>query len=192
MSRSELKAYAKACLKGNIGNFFLCSLVVTLIGVGCSFVPVIGTIASYIVTAPFMLGMILNCFNALRGEEVNLNTLFSGFNYLGTAVLVTLLMGIFTLLWSLLFFIPGIIKAVSYSMSMYVLAEHPEMKATEAIKTSQQLMQGHKMEYFILMLSFVPWILLSIVTFGIASIYVTPYIQLTTANFYESIKSNKF
>ena len=192
MSRSELKAYAKACLKGNIGNFFLCSLIVTLINIGCSFVPVIGTIASYIITAPFALGMILNCFNALKGEEVNLSTLFTGFNYLGTAVLMNFLIAVFTFLWSLLFLVPGIIKGLSYSMAMYVLAEHPEMKATDAIKVSQQIMEGHKMEYFMLLLSFFPWLLLTAVTFGIASIYVTPYLQLTVAQFYNNIKKNNF
>ena len=95
---------------------------------------------------------------------------------------------VFTLLWSLLFIIPGIIKAYSYYMSMYILAENKGMSAREAISKSKQMMHGHKMELFVLELSFIGWGIVTAVTFGIAGIYVHPYMQATMVNFYDSIK----
>ena len=62
------------------------------------------------------------------------------------------------------------------------------MTAREAIRESKEIMNGHKMDFFVLSLSFIPWILLVYVTLGIASIYVMPYMQLTYTNFYHNIK----
>ena len=67
------------------------------------------------------------------------------------------------------------------------MAENPKMTAGEAQAKSMKIMEGHKWDYFILQLSFIPWHLLSIVTFGIAEIYVTPYVSTTNAAFYKKI-----
>lgn len=73
-------------------------------------------------------------------------------------------------------------------MSFYVLADNPELTASEALAKSQSIMRGHKMELFILQLSFIGWFFLVGITFGIAAIYVLPYMSATMANFYNSIK----
>jgi uncharacterized membrane protein len=73
-------------------------------------------------------------------------------------------------------------------MSFYILAENPGMTAREALNESKRIMHGHKADYFVLSLSFIGWILLVSVTFGIAAIYVGPYVAATTANFYNAIK----
>ncbi len=90
-------------------------------------------------------------------------------------------------LWSLLFLIPGIIKGLAYSQTMFLLAENPKMDAATAQKKSMELMEGHKMELFVLNLSFIPWYLLVAITFGLASIYVVPYVRTTLALFYKNI-----
>jgi uncharacterized membrane protein len=74
-------------------------------------------------------------------------------------------------------------------MTFYVLAEHPEMSGKEAIDESKKIMDGHKWEYFVLSLSFILWYLLGSVTFGIAYIYIIPYISTTITNFYHEIKN---
>ena len=74
-------------------------------------------------------------------------------------------------------------------MTCYILNDHPEMSATEAITESRKMMNGHKMEYFILQLSFIGWILLSVLTFGLLLFYVLPYMQATNAAFYEKLKT---
>jgi len=73
-------------------------------------------------------------------------------------------------------------------MSFYILAENPHMKAREALNESKKIMHGHKWEFFVLNLSFILWILLCMVTMGIALIYVLPYMEATFVNFYNSIK----
>lgn len=73
-------------------------------------------------------------------------------------------------------------------MAPYILAENPEMTAKEAIEKSKQITNGHKFDLFVLELSFILWMLLTVFTFGIAGIYVIPYMSATTANFYNLIK----
>ena len=75
----------------------------------------------------------------------------------------------------------------SYSMAMYIWSENKEMGALEAISKSKEIMDGHKMDLFVLYLSFIGWILLGCITFGIAYIYVIPYMDATLANFYRAI-----
>ena len=76
-------------------------------------------------------------------------------------------------------------------MSYYILADNPELTAREALRKSKEMMVGHKLDLFILMLSFFGWYLLGAITFGIAYIYIIPYLNATMANFYNSIKTIK-
>ena len=187
-TRAEIKAQAKAQLKGKVGMFFLCLLIVYAITFALCFIPLIGVIGMYIVLPPLMLGLIMVCLNVTYGDNVEIGTLFKGFNYMGKAIALFLMVIFFTMLWSLLFVIPGIIKSYSYSMAFYILAENPEMSAREALNESKEIMKGNKLNLFVLQLSFILWALLTAVTFGIASIYVMPYQQLTFTNFYHNIK----
>lgn len=96
--------------------------------------------------------------------------------------------GLFTLLWSLLFIIPGIIKAYEYRMIPYLLAENPDMDMSEAFARSKEMMMGNKWEAFVLDLSFIGWYFLSAFTCGILSIfYVKPYVQLTNTELYVAL-----
>ncbi len=188
MTRAELKAKAKEQLQGKIGILFVCMLIIGAIGAVCGFIPVVGWIATIFVTPALSIGLILVYLDVTYGKNVEIGRLFNGFQYTGKALWLSILIGVFTFLWTLLCYIPGIVKAFSYSMSYYVLAENPNMTAREALNVSKRITDGHKMDLFVLQLSFIPWILLTTVTCGIASIYVIPYMALTTANFYHEIK----
>lgn len=198
LSRAELKQQAKEQLKGNVGSYFLVflaylgvSFAVGLVGGLLSLIfPLLGTVAMYVALPPLMIGFYMVFLNGTYGDQPKVSTLFEGYKkeYLGKSIILFLLVAIFTCLWSLLLVIPGIIMAFAYSMSWFVLAENPNMTAREAIRESKEIMKGHKMDFFILSLSFIPWILLVYVTLGIASIYVMPYMQLTITNFYHNIK----
>ena len=97
---------------------------------------------------------------------------------------------IFLFLWSLLFIVPGLIKAYSYRMVPYILAENPDMKPVDAITRSREIMDGNKWNSFVLDLSFIGWHLLSGITFGIVGIfYVYPYVYQTDAELYTAIKN---
>lgn len=108
---------------------------------------------------------------------------------MGTVALTRFLMDLFTLLWTLLFIIPGIVKSYQYKMIPYILADNPDIDWREAFDLSKKMTDGHKMDLFILDLSFIGWYILSTVTCGIVGIfYVTPYYEQTMAEAYEVLR----
>jgi len=126
-----------------------------------------------------------------RGETFTIDEMFSGFNDFGKNLLAGVLISFYTLLWSLLLFVPGIMAMLSYSMTFYILKENPELSAEAAITASKNLMMGHKWELFGLVASFLGWWLLSIVTFGLALIYVMPYFNSALTIYYQTLKHSK-
>ena len=188
MTRIELKSAAKEQIKGNIGVLFVITLIIGAIGAACAFIPVIGPIGALIITPAFEISLCMIYLKLTKNEEISVGDTFSGFNITGKAIWLMIITQFFTFLWSLLFVIPGIIKAYSYSMAPYILADNPELTANEALSKSKEIMDGHKFDLFVLQLSFFWWYMLSAITFGIAYIYVIPYVSATTANFYNSIK----
>lgn len=189
MTRAEMKKAAKEQIKGNIGKLFVVSLIVAVITIVCCFIPVIGSLASTFVLAPaFGISLCMIYLKLIKKEEVTVGNVFDGFNVTGKAAWLSILISFFTTLWSMLFVIPGIIKSYSYSLANYILADNPELTAREALNKSKEMMNGHKMDLFVLHLSFIGWYMLVGITFGIASIYVVPYMSATVANFYNSLK----
>jgi uncharacterized membrane protein len=183
-SREHLKAISRDQIKGNIGITFLCIIIAALIIGGSSF-----TIVGPILLGPVFAIALCRIFLKLTDDiKPEITDLFKSFDVFGKATWLNVLIGFFTFLWSLLFVVPGIIKALSYSMASFVLAENPEMTAREALDESKRIMKGNIGKLFVLQLSFILWFLLVMVTFGIAIIYVGPYIYVTTANFYKDIK----
>ena len=192
MNRAELKANAKAQIKGKIGVLFLITLIIGLISGAASavlsLIPGGSLVASIIITPAFTLSVYRVYVNLFKGAAPQVKDAFCGFDDFWAAFKVTFLVGLFTFLWSLLFVIPGIIKAISYSMSFYILAENKGKPALECINESKAMTEGHKMELFVLGLSFIGWALLCGITFGIAYIWVGPYMQATMTNAYFSLK----
>lgn len=96
---------------------------------------------------------------------------------------------LYTVLWTLLFIIPGIVKAYEYQMIPYLLAENPQMTKEQAFAESKRMMKGQKWRSFVLDLSFIGWNILSALTLGILGIfYVQPYIDATHAALYEALR----
>ena len=191
MDRSKLKSAAKRQIKGRLGILFLINVIIGLISVGATYIlsliPLVGTFAAAFVTAAFLLSTSRVYLNLTTFQEPDVSDAFSGFDDILQAFLVQLLVGIFIFLWSLLFIIPGIIKSYSYSMSMYVLADYKGKSAIECINESKYLTDGHKMDLFILDLSFLGWDILSVFTLFILNIWLTPYKLATRANAYRSL-----
>lgn len=121
-----------------------------------------------------------------------INDLFNGFKEFGRSLVLYLLIGLFVLLWSLLFIIPGIIASYRYALAFYILRDNPQMSASEALNESKRLMDGYKMDLFLLGLSFIGWALLCILTLGIGLLWLGPYMNTAYTNFYEErIKLDK-
>ena len=122
-------------------------------------------------------------------------TLLDGFRsgHYVNIVLTMFLRDLFTALWSLLLVVPGIVKHYEYLMVPYIIAENPAMDYKEAFQISKQMMDGEKMEAFIMDLSFLGWYLLSAVTCGLLAIfYVNPYVQASFAEMYTFNKQKAY
>ena len=195
MNRLELKSAAKEQIKGKIGILFVITLIIGAIsglaGVVLNLIPGGGLISLIIVTPAFALSITRVYLNLLIGVTPDVKDAFSGFDDFWAALKVNFLVGLFTYLWSLLLIIPGIVKAYSYSMALYILAENKGKAALECINESKEMTNGHKMDLFVLSLSFIGWFLLVGITFGIAYIWVGPYMQATFANAYVTLKPIK-
>ena len=120
-----------------------------------------------------------------NNENPELSEIFKGFkgNYLNV-VKILFLMDLKTLLWLLLFIIPGFVKAYEYSMIPYLLAENPNLSASQAFSLSKQMTTGQKMDLFVLDLSFLGWIILGAICCGIGLLFVQPYPEATKAEVY--------
>lgn len=154
----------------------------------------VGTVA-FIVKIFLLNPLMVGCQKFLRENAefpADMDNLAKGFNRkYGNVVLTMLLKDIFLCLWLLLFVIPGIVKAYSYRMVPYIIADNPEMSALDAITKSREMMRGHKWDVFVLDLSFLGWMILSGCTAGILGIfYVNPYIFETDAEIYLALKDN--
>lgn len=163
----------------------LIGIIVGIIGVGL----VIGLVVSWFVKNPFEVGC-RSFFLKNTMENATFGCVMDGFrgNY-GRVVVTMLLRDLLIFAGTLLFVIPGIILTYSFRMVPYILAENPNVEATEALKMSREMMLGNKWNAFVLDLSFLGWILLTICTCGILGIfYVNPYIYATDAELYQAIK----
>lgn len=191
MDRQQLKTMAKAQIKGNIGILFGISLVVSLIFAAVNMIPAVGTLAgTFLIYPAFLFAEIAIMLNLAKGIRPTFRDAFQGFDHFWITFKTYFLTSLFSALWSLLLIVPGIVKSLSYSQAFYIIAEDPEIPALEAISRSKKMMEGHKMELFLLSLSFIGWNLLAICTLGILYIWLLPYMEATATNFYLSIRGD--
>lgn len=216
MEAKELRRIARENLSGNWGNAvlaaFLAALLGGLIAGGSGFeVELDAEVTAQlpeIVKTYFLyaagIGGTLNFVHLILGgvirqgyavyllkqydrQSPETRDLFSQFDRFGDGFCLKLLQSLFVILWSLLLIIPGIVKAYSYAMAPYIMAENPNMTAREALNASTELMDGHKMELAFLELSFIGWGILNIFTLGIGSLWLTPYMNAAHTAFYRNL-----
>lgn len=194
MTRAEIKADARAQLSRNIfGNSWMTALLVCLLADAITVAA--GTIlpgfGAMIVVGPLSFG-IAAMFRkqSFDHDTMNIGDVFKGFTTdFGQTFLLGLLTSIFIALWSLLLVIPGIVKYYSYSMCYYIKADHPDYEWRQCIRGSQELMNGHKGELFMLDLSFLGWYIVGAICFGIGTLWVIPYHEAARAVFYKNLQS---
>lgn len=133
-------------------------------------------------------GYTVYSLKVFKQEETGINELFAYFPMLLKIFGLSLWMGLFIWLWSCLCVIPGIIAGLRYSQAFYILAENPDMSIRDCVNESKNMMAGRLWEFFVLQLSFILWELLVAVTCGLAALYVSPYMQVTMAGYYLSLK----
>lgn len=220
--RKQIKANARAALSANywpvVGILFLgailSSIISTVAYVPTYFATITAAMSGYytdaataangastavsilgiLVAVVFEVGIAWFAYSVYRGETPDVGNLFIAFKdgRLGRVLGGMLLVTLYVILWSLLLVIPGIIKAYQYSMMPYLLIDRPDLSIKECFAMSKEMTAGHKWNLFVLDLSFIGWILLAVLTFGILDIfYVTPYLTLAQAGAYDYLKRTR-
>lgn len=187
-ARDYRKVAHEKCNKfsNQLALIYLVYAVITVLLTVLSYIS-IGSIVSLLITGPFTLSLIIIAEKTYNEEASYVNDLFSGFSDFGNSLGLYILQSIFTLLWSLLFIIPGLIKTFSYAMCFYIHKDRPELPLNECITESRKMMDGHKWELFCLSFSYVGWLILCCLTFGILSLWVLPKIEVAKYVFYLNI-----
>ena len=191
---SELRNSAKIVLRGNWGEAILVAFVYLIIVGALSSMQNrnnLFSIVTFIVEGPLLLGLTIFFLKLSREQDARFENLFDGFKLFVKAAGTYLLMVLFIFLWSLLLIVPGIIAAMSYSMSFFILADNPDIRVQEALSLSKEMMYGYKMKYFLMQLGFFGLALLCILTLGIGFLWLLPFAQVTNSKFYDDIKDSR-
>ncbi len=210
--RAELKIRAKEVLKKKYWKSFLISLVLLLAGGdnrsgGSSAGSNGDTLSEWFDFSEYMIIIIaavilIIAFRVLIGYALEIGSrkffvqsaqykndigcydfAFDSGNFKGI-ISTMFLRDVYNLLWTLLLIIPGIIKAYSYRMVPYILADNPNLGADNAITLSRRMMDGNKFPLFVLELSFLGWYLLGLLALGVGILFVNPYYNATEAQLY--------
>jgi len=145
------------------------------------------TLARFLIGGVIQLGYAGILLKQHAGQDYSVSDLFSQFHRFGQGFAQSFLRELYTALWSLLLIIPGIIAHYKYAMTPYIMADHPELTASEAIEISKQMMDGHKGELFILHFTFIGWDLLAAVTLNVGHLILNPYKCAAEAAFYRKL-----
>ena len=203
-----MKEQALATLKGKWGSFVgLTFIFMLLMGIatgatqfgeiftGSSFrtLAIIMTGSGFLLTIlaiPMQYGYYIAYLNSSRQDlPADIGDLFCGYRQftrvLGTMLLATIII----MAGCFLFVVPGIILAFAYALVPYIMHDHPELSASEILQMSRVMMKGHKMDLFLLYLSFIGWALLCVLTLFIGYFWLEPYMQMTMVKFYEQLRA---
>ena len=199
----EYRAQAREALQNRWGEAAIVSLIILVAAMVISIPSFMAEWAGSITTVlsvlilPLQYAYYISLLERTRGGEEELtrftlqyaiNHAYANTRFLVAGLLVMLIsmvLAIFTL------GIGAIIVNYMYSMVPYLLHDYPELTPREAMKISREMMSGQKWNLFVLDLTFIGWILLSILTAGIGMIFVEPYMSTTRAAYYEDLKSEK-
>ncbi len=196
----EYRAAGDADLAGRWGESVMFTLVYFIIasifsttvgGVFNLMATGVGSILSLLIL-PMEWGYSVTFLTNHRREDndpFDISHLFDGYRDFLRIFTTLLLRSIYVFLWTLLLVVPGIIKALSYAMTPFILRDRPDLKNNRAIELSMAMMDGHKVDLFWLYLTFLGWAILCIFTLGIGLLWLYPYMSSTIANFYEDVKA---
>lgn len=196
MNRVEIKNYAKEKISGNLGSIW--KILIIALGISLAAGVVFGILFSKmdadildsllgILMMPLGIGTTAFFVSLIENTNFEAKDLFKYYHDFVKIIGVTILMSLIVMLGYICFIIPGIILTLSYSLVPIILIKKPELGIVETLKYSREKMQGHKLDAFVLGLSFIGWAILGTLTFGILYIWLFPYMQLTFTKFYLNI-----
>lgn len=196
MNRVEIKNFAKEKLSGNLGSIW--KILIIALGISLATGIVFGILFNNmdadfldsllgILMMPLGIGTTAFFVSLIENTNFEAKDLFKYYHDFVKIIGVTVLMGLIVMLGYICFIIPGIILTLSYSLVPIILIKKPELGIVETLKYSREKMQGHKLDTFVLGLSFIGWAILGTLTVGILYIWLFPYMQLTFTKFYLNI-----
>ena len=172
-------------------SVLVCMVYGILIG-GPSELNTYGELLSILLAGPLQLGLCIYFLKIYNGSNPSFFDLFEGFKPLLNVLLAFIIINALTLIGLFFLLVPGIIISLGFSMTYYIIAEHPEMQFNEALECSWKMMDGHKTELFSLHLRFIPWYLLGLLFFVIGIFLVIPWHNLSIASYYQAIKTEEY
>lgn len=204
MNRVELKEWSKEKIKGNIGNIWIGIGIVIVISFLFSFasgfiVGIFGeesiisfavSLAIELLLIPLTIGFNAYIMGFVKNNEFNRDDIFSQYEYSFKVIGANILMSVLIVVGMVFFIIPGIYLAFSYALVPYLLITHKELSISETLALSRKMMNGHKLDYFVLGLSFIGWTMLIPVTFGLILIWLYPYMMTATTKFAVDVIDN--
>ena len=170
--------FIAASILGQTGGFFPSPEVQAVASLGIS-----------LLLLPMAWSFAVYFLRLIRDEDISYSRLFDGYQQFARTFLTELLKALYIILWSILLIVPGIIKSYSYAMTEFVMKDDDTLAYNAAIEKSMALMEGHKMQLFLIDLSMIGWIILSLLTLGIGFIFLEPYMYACHAHFYEDLKA---
>jgi len=181
LPNTEIRRDAREQLSGEWTQPVVATLVFAIVSGVASFIP----FGSILLTGPFALGMVIYYLRLVReGHPPDVSVIFDGFKNFLPAFVAGLLIILIVLVGMLFLIVPGIIAGIGLSQTFFIMADEPSISATDAMQESWDMMKGHKLQLFLLQLSFLPWVLLSIFTLFIGLLWLYPYMYTSYANFY--------
>ncbi len=192
MDTDKIKNRAKELLNAKYGIVMPCVLFSILLPLIITTINEESGLLTFIALSPIPFGLASVMLKVQRGKRAAFEDLFSGYSkYFFNTLLLNAVISLLSILGAVLLVVPGIIIALRYSMSWFILADNPEMGFREVMRRSRELMDGRKEELFFFILSYLGWFILSLLTGGVLFIlYVGPYLYLALAGYYLNITEN--
>lgn len=201
MNRVELKEWAKQKISGNIGNIFIGIGIIFAIsllfsfGVGIvqiifgetSFITFIVSLVVEFLLVPLQIGLNGYMMGFVQNDTFNRDAIFVPYDDTFKIIGASILMSFVIMVGFIFFIVPGIYLAFSYALVPYLLVTNKDLSITETLELSRKMMNGHKLDLFVLGISFLGWMLLVPCTFGIILIWLYPYMMTATTKFFVDI-----
>lgn len=216
MKQNEIKKQARDLIKGKYSDLFMPILFILVVMIFISSLtdyfitnsttgrlyftiadqkimvslwqPLFDIVAS-VIYSPLFIGYIAFILAFIRHEKMDIKIIFTYYKHWYLIALVVIVTKALIMLGSI-FIIPGIILSLGFAMNEWLMADQ-QFAVKKVLKTSWELMNGYKWNYLLLVLSFLPWIILSFFTFGILFVWLIPYMMVTLSLYYEKLKAQK-
>ena len=192
ISNKSIRAQARTVLSGNIfsRNWLMALLICLIHTFALKILDGFAGIGTLLLFSFFAYGYACVFLPIIRGKKENVEppAFIGGTEQIGGLIVLSLMTNLFVILWSLLFFIPGIVKSYAYAMAPYIKYDHPEYGWKRCLDESRSMMRGYKWKLFCLDLSFIGWNIVGMLCFFVGIYWVTPYNTAARVCFYNELK----